>query len=104
MNLIQRDIAPIYTQVTEQQQIKKLEYIGSHKPHPGHRCYELNLETMGIQEATFEQVTAHFGEWRAKDYQPRKKLVVKPGHLYTTALNQANALKKFTTMLKSVKP
>lgn len=64
----------------------------SWKKMPGHRVWELDLETKLISEATSE-VTATL------DGGVRHKVIQRPGRLYCSALNAANADKKFMKML-----
>jgi hypothetical protein len=83
----------------EAQQQKKIQFLGSLTPKPGHTCFQLNLTDWSITKATFEEQTVEFG----KQDRLRSKLLVKPGYLYVTALNKVNAEKKFSKMLSARK-
>jgi hypothetical protein len=82
----------------EKQQQKKYELIGRIKPHSGHKCFEYNPETGKISEAEFQSVTVDYIKASKGDLSELKRVLVKPGHLYTTALNKVNALKHFKNM------
>lgn len=87
----------------QQQQSKRTIFIGSMRQHPGQKCYQLNLETLEITEATFESVKLQDlqrqnqkGAFHPALIDPdqqmrRKRLVVKPGCIYTVAINSKNA-------------
>lgn len=81
----------IEIQVEKQQEIKQ-EYIGNIMPHNGHTLFEMDLETNEIKEAEFEkELTAIAFDGQ----QHNKRLVLKPNHIYCSALNKKNAKKHF---------
>lgn len=84
--------------VADQQQEKKLQFIGSTVVSPGHKLWELDVVSGNIVEASFDtsEVHVNFEENRTVG---RKKLIMKPGCLYASALNKKNAFKKFLKMV-----
>lgn len=83
----------------EQQEQKKVAFIGRIKPCAGHICFEYEIATGEIKPAVFmEPDTVNYGEF-VKTRSIQKKVLVKPGFLYVTALNKENAGKKFQKMI-----
>lgn len=82
------------------EQKKELKHIAQLKPSPGHKCFELNIETGEIKEAEFNVLPVAYpaGKLRKMSIGVQKKIVIKEKHLYTTALNVKNAIKRFTKM------
>lgn len=80
---------------------RELKYLGTLTPHKGHKCFEYEVETGIIREAQFEEVTVNFAQAMKGDVSVRKKIIVKEGCIYTTALNVKNAVKHFDKMLNS---
>jgi len=70
----------------------ELKLIGTLKPNKGHKCFEINTMTNEICEAEFfDDVVSMF----SSSYERRKKLKIKEGCVYVTALNKENAMKKY---------
>lgn len=61
----------------------------------GHKFYQLNKVTQEITEAEFDDVIVDI----KKPEAVKKQLIIKPEHLYTSALNKKNALKHFKNMI-----
>lgn len=57
----------------------------------GHRVYELNKETLDMSEISAEPIKAEDGLWF--------RIVRQKGFLYCTALNEKNAIKRFSKMV-----
>jgi hypothetical protein len=76
-------------------EVKKQKHITSFIPHKGHTCYELNLKEGTIQPAVISETTADIKGGT------HKKVIIKEGCLYTSALNITNAQKKFFKHLRS---
>jgi len=73
----------------EQRKQVQYQFIGDVVPHEGHKIWEINTETLEIEEAKFSNTTYQmFGE-------NRKEIIVKKGFSYVAALNKKNALKKY---------
>lgn len=71
---------------------EKLKRLGSIKIYKGHTLWEINVKTGEINEAEFnEDSKAVFG----KKGKTAKKLIIKKGMYYESALNRKNALRKF---------
>ena len=68
-------------------------------PQKGHTCFEMNIETGVIVAAEFEAVDANITRLN-EAAAVTKKLMVKKGCMYTTALNKENAFKKFVRALQ----
>lgn len=90
-----RDLKEEIKEVREIQQESKQEYIGSITPHKGHTLFEINLDTKGICEATFEEQEVEFNPNGGVIGSTRKKVVMNPNCIYISALNKNNAVKKF---------
>jgi hypothetical protein len=69
------------------------KYIGSIRPHKGHKLFEINLKEGTCSPAEFVQQDYVVG----KDNQgaAHKKVLVKPDCVYVSALNKENAIRKF---------
>ena len=85
--------------VAEVKQEKKRELIGSIKPYQGHKCFELNTSTGEVKLAEFKEVNVNFEAAKNGLANARKVIVIKEDHLYTTALNIKNAIKRFKQMI-----
>lgn len=79
--------------VGEKEVEKKLKLLGSIRPKKGHTLFEINLKTLEMREAETEIQPVVFREGQSKFVPLRKKVVVKVGHTYISALNKKNALK-----------
>jgi hypothetical protein len=75
--------------VKQKKQIEK-ELIGNIIPHNNHTLWEINNETLSIKKAEFIKQPIVFGE-----KEPQKQVLQRDGYSYVSALNKANALKKF---------
>jgi len=105
--------------IVDQRQVEKQTLVGTLRPKPGHKCYQLDLSTKEITEAEYREVNVELTKEtvsilpgvevinRKTDKKigvtlnagVKKELVVKPNCLYTVALNPKNADKKFHGML-----
>ena len=81
---------------------RELKYIGTLTPHKGHKCYEYEIETGVIREAEFEEVAVNYADAAKGVMSVRKKLIVKDGCIYATALNVKNAIKHFDKMINNL--
>ena len=77
---------------------KQKQLLDTLHPHRGHQCFEINTISGEINLAIFESSDVHFNLQSGGYVQ--KKLMTKENHVYITALNKDNALKKY---LKSKK-
>jgi hypothetical protein len=78
----------------EKQQEVELQYLFSLKPHRGHKVWEINTESLAVQEAEYiQERQIEFGT--NLEVFPPKKLVIQPGCVYIAALNAKNALKRY---------
>ena len=69
---------------------KGLSFLGTLRIHKGHNMYELDINNRWIQEAAFEpEIEISKGRF------VKKRLVIRPGCLYVSALNIVNAERKF---------
>ncbi len=93
-----KELSPINHDTTHEVvvPVEKRRHIESLKPRPGHRIWELNLDDGLIREVKPERVDAVPGEFGHKVV---KKVTMKEGCIYCTALNAANADKKFMKMI-----
>ena len=67
---------------------KKTMVLGSAILISGHRYFEINTQTMDINEVQYEK-SVHFNS------SYRRKILVKQRFMYLTALNKKNSLKKY---------
>ena len=79
----------------QKQEIKKLKFLGSLRPHKGQECYQLEVATGVVTLAEFTTTNVPFGS----TFKVSNKIIVKPGYLYNTAINKKNAQRKFIKML-----
>jgi hypothetical protein len=73
----------------EIRQVLSEKTVQEHRVQPGHKFWELDLETKLITEAKVETISATMGGGT------RKKVIQRPNCLYVSALNARNADKKF---------
>lgn len=85
--------------VSEHKQKKELKHMTQTIMSPGHKCFELNIETGDIVEAQYIQTTVSFDKAKNGSLSSQRKLIIKDKCLYTTALNMKNALKRFKKMI-----
>lgn len=84
-----------------EKQVKKEEkFLGSMKLSPGHKCWELDLNTLHIKEAEYKKIAINFAAAQKGEISRMRKLLTKESCIYVTALNMKNARKKFTIMLR----
>lgn len=76
------------TNKIEQQQISKEELFRVEKLQAGHTMFEVNVGERTCVPAKYESTTVDF------DGNIKRKLVVKHGCLYISALNERNARRK----------
>jgi len=70
--------------------------MGKLRPKPGQKVWQCNLVDGEVKEAEFDDSTVNM-------LAPHKKKVrVKPGHIYAVAINKANAEKKFVKYLSTI--
>lgn len=78
----------IEVSVKKKKQIEH-QFIENIALNEGHRIWQINKETLEIEEANFTKTTYQmFGE-------NKKEIIVKDGFVYVAALNKKNALKKY---------
>ena len=75
---------------------KKVEYLfdKSIQPYNGHTLWEINVDTLDIDKAEFEDVNTTYVYNGNNPVQ--KKLIKRKGFVYVSALNMRNAIKKFS--------
>lgn len=71
---------------------KQKELLGSLHPHKGHKCFEINTITQEVEEVTYKDIVYEFNRG------VRKEINVKENHVYITALNRENAIKKYNKL------
>ena len=74
----------------QKKQQKEKELVGKIIPHAGHKVWEINDETLEVQEAKYEQQNFIFG---IKNTNP--EIIIRSGFSYVSALNKKSALKKY---------
>lgn len=89
-----------HNQIQIQGEIKKnLALHTSVKIHRGQKVWELDLDTRKISEAEITEVAYGLSKDAAGQNMIHKKVIHKPNHLYTVAINKKNAERKFIDML-----
>ena len=83
----------------KEQHLKKTTFGGTLKIQPGHTAFEFDLAARDISPAEFEEVNIDLAEAEKGNLQRRKKLIMRQGCLYCSALNKKSAKKKFMKML-----
>lgn len=73
---------------------KTQKLIHSIKPHKGHSLFEINPLVGTCILAEYESINAKLNGGVSK------KVIAKDGHIYVSALNRGNALKRFFKMAK----
>jgi hypothetical protein len=85
-------ISPTQIEISvKKNQQKEKELIGKINPHSGHKTFEINNETLEIEEAIFNN---DFAFKYGKNIQ-NKEILIREGYSYVSALNKKNALKQF---------
>lgn len=79
--------------------INKTKFLARIRPHKGHTCYSLNINTGDITVAEFESIDIQFNYDHKKTEGVTKRLIVQESCVYVTALNTKNAIKKFKKYL-----
>src|SRR5690554_6095561 len=72
----------------------ELKYVGSLKIKRGHRVFEVNISTLEINEATYDEKTDFVLSNDKMKNSKRKKLIINKDCVYVSALNAKNAIKK----------
>lgn len=78
----------------QMQQEKKLKYMGNQVLRKGHKCFEINTETMEVNEASYMKKDITLTDALDESYLSRS-IMQKQNCIYINALNKKNALKKF---------
>ena len=89
MKELNPDIKPTTEFSVKKQQEIAYELIGRIFPHEGHTMWEINHENEAIEAAKYQNTTYILGE------EIKKEILTKPNHSYISALNKANALRKY---------
>lgn len=78
----------------------ELKHVGTLKPKKGHRVFEVNISTLEINEAAYDEKTDFvLGNDKMKKSK-RKKLVMNKDCVYVSALNAKNAIKKINKKIR----
>jgi len=83
------------------------EVVGEVNPHKGHTCFQYNTVTEELTIAEFEKTDLVINNLDAsgkdmKHFKKTDKILVKENCIYTVALNEKNAIKKFAKMLSKM--
>lgn len=83
-------------QVVAERQIEKQHIlIGTIKPKPGQKLYEIDLATLVVKETEYVAVNADFVKASLGNHAANRKVLIKENHDYMPALNIDVAVKKF---------
>lgn len=84
-------------QVNAEAPVRKNEIFGQLHPHKGHRVWELNRRTGEVSQATIEETAIINLDGKVTN---NKRVKVKPGYLYLSALNKKSAIKHFIKLMQ----
>lgn len=85
--------------IAEQNQQKETKLLGSRKIIRGHTLYKLNLETLEVSPAEYVKKTEIC--WQdAKNGVIKKQVIKEKNHVYLSALNIKNAIRKFERAMR----
>ena len=76
----------------QKKQQKEKTLIGKLQPHNNHRVWEINEETLEVNEAKYQQVSFIIGKTIEGQ---NKELITTEGFAYISALKKSTALKKY---------
>jgi len=96
----EKDKVEIVNQAEKKYELKKL---GTITPQRGHVLFQINTQTGDIELAEYEKVDALLPTRINKaDAGIVKKVLIKTGCVYVSALNKKNAIKKFNKRVKQL--
>lgn len=78
----------------------ELKHVGTLKPKKGHRVFEVNISTLEINEAAYEEKTDFVLSNDKMKNSKRKKLIMNKDCVYVSALNAKNAIKKINKKIR----
>lgn len=84
---------------------KKVKHIGSIRPNKGHTLFEFDRNAMVIRKAKFERDEVVSFEKEANPKKlgtSHKRVIIKEGCFYLSALNHKNAIKKLIKLGKLI--
>ena len=76
----------------QKKQQKQKTLVGKLQPHNNHKVWEINIETLEVNEAKYQQVSFIIG--KSIEGQ-NKELITTEGFAYVSALKKSTALKKY---------
>lgn len=88
--------------VAPMQRESRHEQIGSFKPYPGQKVWQLERSTGIITEAEYDESSLHLNQTILNGISAiiHNKIIIKPGYLYCVAINKKNAFKQFVKQQK----
>lgn len=89
--------------VAKKEQKKEDKKVTTIKPHRGHTLFEWNIADNKLVKATFEKTDVDYLAVINKYNVARRKVIMKAGCIYVSALNKKNAMRKLNQPLKKVK-
>lgn len=82
----------------QKKQQREKELVGKIIPHANHKVWEINNETLEIGLAKYELRTFVIGQ-----NHTNPEIIIRSGYSYVSAMNKANALKKYKQGLNGSK-
>jgi len=96
----EQDKVEIVNQAEKKYELKKL---GTITPQRGHTLFQINTQTGEITIAEFDKVDAVLPTRKNNaDAGTVKKVTIKTGCVYVSALNKRNAIKKYNKRIKQL--
>jgi hypothetical protein len=88
--------------VAKKEQKKEDKKVTTIKPHRGHTLFEWHIAENKLVKATFEKTDVDYLAVINKHNVARRKVIMKSGCIYVSALNEKNAMRKLNNPLKKV--
>lgn len=92
---VKKNDLEIVSKINKQQE-KQTKHVGRIMPHSGHKCFELDLTTGEVKEASYSEEAVNFTDAKNGIRSINRKVIVKENCKYLTALNKNNAIKHFS--------
>lgn len=89
-------------EIAKEEKEPRIKFAGTIRPQKNHILFEINLENETIERAEFEEIEFLSLE-KGKNITKKKKVIMKKGCLYISALNEKNAIKKLNRALPEEK-
>lgn len=96
------EIAIVNSISDEEEEVKALVYMFSIIPKKGQKCYKMDLasgEVSQLDSTDYKEDIIYIGNLKETP-KIKTKVIIKENHIYITAINKKNAVKKFKKILQ----